>query len=123
VDGYSNHNGLGLSKSDQIDFNRWVAKAAHDRGLSVGLKNAVDLIDTLEPSFDWALNEECLEYNECGGYQRFLDNGKAVFHVEYVDRESQGTAKAHSVCNNHHRPSGFTTLIKVWDLNSWRIAC
>ena len=26
VDGYSNNNGLGLSKSDQLDFNRWLAR-------------------------------------------------------------------------------------------------
>ena len=49
---------------------------SHNRGLSVGLKNALDLISALEPSFDWALNEQCLEYNECGQYQIFLDHSK-----------------------------------------------
>ena len=53
---------------------------AHDRGLSVGLKNAVDLIAALEPSFDFAINEECLEYHECGGYQHFLDHNKVRQH-------------------------------------------
>ncbi|KAK7110153.1 uncharacterized protein [Littorina saxatilis] len=123
VDGYANNNGLGLSKTDQITFNKWLASEAHHRGLSVGLKNAVDLIDSLESSFDWAINEECLSYDECGGYKRFLDHHKAVFHVEYVDHHSQGSAKKNSVCHDSNRPSGFTTLIKDWDLTSWRLTC
>ena len=56
---------------------------AHNRGLSVGLKNAVDLISALEPSFDWDINEECLEYNECGGYQVFLHHNK-VWQQDFV---------------------------------------
>lgn len=123
VDGYSNQNGLGLTKANQLDFNRWVATEAHQRGLSVGLKNAVDLLTDLEPSFDWALNEECLSYNECAGYSIFLNHHKAVFHVEYVDNHSQGSAKANSVCHSHSRPALFTTLVKDWDLTAWRIAC
>ena len=52
---------------------------AHSKGLSVGLKNDVDQIRELESYFDWALNEECLEYNECKNYQPFLDAHKVGF--------------------------------------------
>lgn len=48
---------------------------------------------------------------------------KAVFHVEYVDNQSQGAAKKASVCSSSGRPSGFSTLIKQWDLDSWRLTC
>ena len=48
---------------------------------------------------------------------------QAVFHVEYVDHHSQGSSKRQSVCHNRHRPSGFTTLIKDWDLTAWRLTC
>jgi hypothetical protein len=37
-------------------------------------------------AFDWALNEQCYEYSECGAYSAsgsFLPAGKAVFDVEY----------------------------------------
>ena len=37
-------------------------------------------------AFDWALNEQCYEYQECGTYTAagsFLPAGKAVFDVEY----------------------------------------
>ena len=48
---------------------------------------------------------------------------QAVFHVEYVDQHSQGSSKRQSVCNDSRRPSGFTTLIKDWDLTAWRLTC
>ena len=30
-------NGLGLSRDDQLNYDRWLAAAAHERGLSIGL--------------------------------------------------------------------------------------
>lgn len=122
VDGYANSSGFSLTEATQIDYNRFLAKEAHARGLSVGLKNAVDLVPDLVNDFDWALNEECLAYSECSTTQPFIAAGKAVFHVEYVDSSSQGAGKKSSVCG---QPSaaGFSTLIKTWDLDAWGIAC
>lgn len=39
---------------------------AHDRNLSVGLRNDWEQLDDLEASFDWALSEDCLFEGECG---------------------------------------------------------
>jgi hypothetical protein len=50
--------------ADQIRYNTFLANAAHARGLSVGLKNDLDQVKTLQPLFDWALNEECVRYND-----------------------------------------------------------
>ena len=69
MDGYANANGLGLTAADQLNYNRFLASAAHARGLSVGLKNDIDQIDALvDPTtvggtdfFDWALNEQCVQ--------------------------------------------------------------
>jgi endo-alpha-1,4-polygalactosaminidase (GH114 family) len=122
VDGYANSTGFPLTQANQVDYNTFLATEAHARGLSVGLKNAVDLVQTLEPSFDWALNEECLSYDECSTLQPFVTAGKAVFHVEYVDTQSQGPAKLNSVCGDS-TITGFSTLIKLWDLDAWRLAC
>ncbi len=71
---------------------------------------------------DWALNEECVAYDECDTYAPFVDAGKAVFHVEYVDDIADGQALADEVCGRSDL-EGFSTLIKEWDLESWRIAC
>jgi hypothetical protein len=46
VDGFANPNGLPtpLTADDQLDYNRWLAAAAHGLGLGVGLKNDVGQI-------------------------------------------------------------------------------
>jgi len=83
VDGYTNTTGFALAAADQLRFNRWLAKAAHARGLSIGLKNDVEQAAELEPWFDWALNEQCVFYEECEALLPFIRAGKAVFGVEY----------------------------------------
>lgn len=122
VDGYVNATGFDLSAADQLDYNRWLAEQAHVRGLSIGLKNDVDQISELVDDFDWALNEECMAYDECETAQPFIDAGKAVFHVEYVDDPADGQPLADEVCPTADALS-FSTLIKTWDLTAWRIAC
>ncbi len=83
VDGYSNANGLQLTKAQQVDFNRWLAAEAHKRNLSVGLKNAVDLLPQLASHFDFAVNESCYQYDECAGYAAMRSQGKPIFIAEY----------------------------------------
>ncbi len=122
VDGYSNATGFPLTAEDQLDFNRFLATAAHERALSVGLKNDLEQIPELVDDFDWALDEECMSYDECDLLLPFIDAGKAVFHVEYVDDPADGPALADSVCPETE-PLGFSSLIKTWDLDAWRIAC
>jgi len=83
VDEYQNTNGLGITAADQLDFNKFMAAAAHDRGLSVGLKNDLDQVSQLQSYYDWALDEECNEFSECSSLDPFVKAGKAVFGVEY----------------------------------------
>ncbi len=86
VDGYSNTTGFPLTYADQLTYNRFLADAAHTRGLSVGLKNDVEQAADLVDWFDWALNEECFKYRECEQLSSFINAGRAVFHVEYRSR-------------------------------------
>ena len=53
VDGYTNDTGKPLTAKDQLEYNTFLAKEAHARGLSVGLKNDLEQILELEPHFDW----------------------------------------------------------------------
>ena len=122
VDGYSNDTGFPLTQDDQLDYLKFLSSEAHKRGLSVGLKNAVDVDDKVVGDFDFAINEECITYDECDAVRPFIDAGKAVFHVEYVDRQDQGAARQSTVCANRSR-AGFSTLIKVWDLDAWYLTC
>jgi hypothetical protein len=75
IDAYTADNKGGsfkLTYNDQITYNTWLAKEAHARDLSIGLKNDVDQVKDLVTHFDWALNEECWEYNECDTLQPFI---------------------------------------------------
>ncbi len=83
VDGYENDTGFSLTAEDQLTYNTWIAKTAHSLGLSVGLKNDNDQTSQLEPYFDWALDEQCNQYSECGTENVFVQANKAVFNAEY----------------------------------------
>eukprot|EP00123_Amoebidium_parasiticum_P009658 comp19626_c0_seq1/m.23155 comp19626_c0_seq1/g.23155 ORF comp19626_c0_seq1/g.23155 comp19626_c0_seq1/m.23155 type:complete len:422 (-) comp19626_c0_seq1:304-1569(-) len=74
--------------NSQLSYARWLADSAHSKGLSIGLKNVVELIKELAPIFDWAMNEECEEFDECHYFKQFTDLGKAVFAVEYMQGAS-----------------------------------
>jgi hypothetical protein len=117
VEGYSNPSGFPLTADDQLDFNRFLAAAAHARNLSIGLKNDVEQVADLVADFDWSLDEECFLYDECPGLTPFIDAGKAVFHVEYG-----GPDKADTVCPVT-TALGFSTLIKHLNLTAWRVPC
>ena len=84
VDAYNNGPGFALTANTQLDYNRYLAAQAHARGLKVGLKNDVDQLATLQPSFDFAVNEQCHQYNECSGYSVFTGANKPVFNAEYA---------------------------------------
>jgi hypothetical protein len=115
VDGYTNNTGFLLSADDQLAFNRWLAEEAHTRGLSVGLKNDLDQIEQLVSVFDWALNEQCFEYNECEMLLPFIQNGKAVFGVEYELEAGEFCGQANEM--------GLSWMQKNWDLDPWMAAC
>ena len=80
--------GWRINARDQLVFDRALARIAHRNGLSVGLKNDLGQVPRLEPRFDFAINEQCLQYHECAnnprpGYRAFIRAGKPVFGVEY----------------------------------------
>jgi len=84
VDAYTNtHWSNPLTANDQIKYNKWLAEEAHNRGLSAGLKNCVGLLEDLVDYFDFAINEQCSDYNECVDYKVFLNQDKAVFVALY----------------------------------------
>ncbi len=115
VDGYANDSGFNLKAKDQLAFNKYLAAEAHKRSLSVGLKNDLDQIKELLPHFDWALNEECLAYDECGKLTPFITAGKAVFHVEY-------DTKAAVMCPKVKKFK-LDSQAKSWDLDAWSDPC
>ncbi len=115
VDAYTHPTGFPLTAADQIRYNKLIAKMAHYRGLSVGLKNDLEQVVALEPYFDFAINEECVGYDECSMLKPFLDKGKAVFHAEYE-------LPASTFCPVT-KPLGMSSIGKTWDLDAYRVTC
>ena len=115
VDAYANDSGFPLRAADQLRFNRFLARAAHARGLSIGLKNDLDQVKALEPAFDWALNEQCFQYEECDRLRPFTAAGKAVFVAEYELAPSAFCARA--------RAAGLMAMRKRLDLDAVREPC
>jgi endo-alpha-1,4-polygalactosaminidase (GH114 family) len=115
LDGYANRTGFPLTEADQLRFNRFIAKAAHARGLSIGLKNDLEQADTLEPDFDWALSEQCFQYDECELLAPFTRAGKAVFVAEYDLDTARFCPQA--------RAAGVMAMRKRLALDAWREPC
>lgn len=114
VDGYANDTGFDLSRRDQASYIRALARMAHERHLAFGLKNTTELVDELEPDIDFAVNEQCHEYDECDAYDRLLESGKPVVVLEY-------TGKSSRLCRE--RPEGMELLFKDLDLGVHRATC
>lgn len=83
-DSYTANTGFPITMADQIAFNTATIELAHDRGMSMGLKNGPDIAEQMAPIADWALTESCNLYDECAGYAAFVALGKAVFDAEYT---------------------------------------
>ena len=115
VDGYTNDTGFPLSYADQLAYNTWIANAAHARGLSVGLKNDLEQVQDLVNVFDWALNEQCFEFDECALLTPFISAGKAVFGIEYTSDTSAFCPAANAM--------NFDTLKKNITLDAFRESC
>ncbi|MFE9257147.1 endo alpha-1,4 polygalactosaminidase [Streptomyces sp. NPDC006879] len=115
VDGYRNDSGFPLTAEHQLRFNRMVARLARERGLAVGLKNDLDQIPELVGDFDFAVNEQCAQYQECEELLPFLRAGKAVFHAEYELPTEQFCAQS--------RRLRLSSLLKKYELGAWRRTC
>lgn len=115
VDGYQNHTGFRLTGADQLKYDVFLANQARRRGMSAVLKNDLGQITKLLPYFDFALNEQCHQYHECGRLDPFVEAGKAVFGVEYKLEKSEFCPQA----NAHN----FNFLKKKLNLGVWRAPC
>ena len=123
VDGFANDTGFNLTANDQLAFNHTIANGAHERDLTMALKNDVEQIAELLAYFDLSVNEQCHEFDECALLQPFVTNGKPVFNAEYEDRLVSDAAERDRVCAAA-RAQNLRTLILPLDLDdSFRISC
>lgn len=123
VDGYTNDTGIALDAADQLDFNRFLATEAHARGLAVGLKNDLNQIEALVGDFDFALDEQCHQYDECDSLAPFVAAGKPVFVAEYQDRWVSDADQRATLCAASRADHLHTLVLPVLLDGSFRYSC
>lgn len=124
VDAYTNKPGFPLTAATQLDYNIFLANAAHARGLKVGLKNDVGQLTQLAPYFDFAVNEQCAQYNECAGYSAFTSIGRPVFNVEYAKKYRNNIDGARTTLCNASKAANIRTIVSNLNLDgSVRYSC
>ena len=124
VDGYTNNSGFALSSDDQLLYNVFLANAARKRGLSVGLKNDLSQVVTLETYFDFAVNEQCNYFGECDLLQQFILNNKPIFNAEYDATYVNNINNERNILCQNSNESQLQTLILPLNLDdSFRYSC
>jgi hypothetical protein len=117
VNGHENPTGFNITLQDQLNYNKFLANEAHKHGLSIGLKNDLDQIVELEPYYDFSINEECNQYEECELLKPFVDANKLVINVEYLTQNKE------QYCNNS-KSMGLSILFLPLKLDgTFRMEC
>jgi len=98
IDAYTSMEETEISREDQLYYNRWLARAAHHFYLGAGLKNCPDLVDDLKNDFDFVINEQCVDYDECVNYEPFLELNKPVFTVLYPKKNIKNKFYIRKTC-------------------------
>ncbi|RMY08883.1 hypothetical protein D0866_14701 [Hortaea werneckii] len=129
IDGYNNDNGLDLEAYDSIKFIRFLSQEALAKGLSIGLKNAAEIVSDIEADVQFSVVEECTEYEECGNFAPFINANKPVFQIEYPSKSGAETVSPKMIsriCGNKDDASGsdgFSTILKDESLDGWAQYC
>ncbi len=113
--------GFEITDADVINYSHWLAQEAHQRGLSIGQKNASDLSDDLVDTFDWILLEDAFAYGFQNEAATYISHNKAVFATEYTDETTSSQFQT-NVC-----PSAatlqYTAILKNRDLDGFIETC
>ncbi|MCJ1327278.1 hypothetical protein MMC10_003946 [Thelotrema lepadinum] len=130
MDAYNNGGGgLGLTQDDAVDYALFLASTASSLGLSIGLKNAGEIVPRVVQAMQWSVNEQCIQYEECDLYAPFIRAEKPVFNVEYPKGDTSNdksidSTKLSKICNQEANDSdGFSTIVKNLNLDAWIEFC
>ncbi|TDQ46862.1 endo alpha-1,4 polygalactosaminidase [Actinorugispora endophytica] len=110
LDSFDRTDGL-LSEDDNMATAALYAGTAHAEGLAIAQKNASEVVDRGrdEVGFDFAVSEECAQYDECGEYTDAYDG--RVLNIEYTDNLKDPFP---DVCEDPDTPA--STILRDRDL-------
>ena len=113
---YLFNTGFNITYQNQFNYNRFLTIEAKKRGLLVGLKNDIYQIKDLVDYFDFEVNEECHQYNECDYLMPFIKEGKPVFNVEYSKIYIENKTAFNKLCQDALKRN-FQTIVLSKDLD------
>jgi hypothetical protein len=122
IDGYGADTGFPITKGESLDYLSYLSQEAHSRSLAIGLSNASELVATAVSEFDFEVEVNCLEYDECEKFLPFLAAQKSVLHAELVSDAANGAERLGVICSDPRR-AGFSTILKTSQLDAWRMVC
>ncbi|KAJ3489146.1 hypothetical protein NLG97_g6058 [Lecanicillium saksenae] len=85
VDLYDADNGFEIKPEEAAEYLNFLAKAASDRGMSTGLKNAPGIVSSVIDNTHFVVNEECANPDNanCADYKPYIAADKPVFQIQY----------------------------------------
>jgi hypothetical protein len=123
VDGYVNDTGFPLTAEDQLQYNRFLAEEAHRRGLAIGLKNDLEQIPQLAQWFDFSVNEQCHQFNECETLEPFTLANKAILNIEYSAKYVNNESERQALCNEAAIRKMYTLILPLKLNDEFRLSC
>jgi hypothetical protein len=123
TDGYLYSSGFPLTKDTTVEYIKFLASAALERGLSIGLRNNPAVVLETLGELQWAVVEACEGYSQCALYKPYILTGKPVFHyVISYDDELDHSGDEGFYCNGTGT-ANFSTIVKRKALDTWVSRC
>lgn len=119
MDGFENKTGFPLTYADSLAYDTWVARDAHEHGLTAAQKGDNDQVKDLVKVFDYAVVEQCYKQGWCKQFTLYTNQNRLVVDVEYGLPQSTFTGKT---CPSD---AGYniTAILKHLNLDAWRMTC
>jgi hypothetical protein len=119
LDGYQNRTGFPLTYREQLTYNTWVAKAAHDRGLTADQKGDNGQVKDLVKVFDFAVVEQCFAQGWCNQFAVYTKTNRLVVDVEYFHDRARFLNKTCPDVAKYDE----TAILKRLELTAWILTC
>jgi Glycoside-hydrolase family GH114 len=119
LDGYQNRTGFPLTYQEQLTYDTWVAKAAHDRGLTADQKGDNSQVKDLVKVFDFAVVEQCFAQGWCKQFAVYTNTNRLVVDVEYFHNRTRFLDKTCPDVAKYDE----TAILKRLELTAWILTC
>jgi len=116
-----------LTQQEAINYMDFLSCQAASYNMSIGLKNAGEIIQGVMNVVQFSIAESCVQYSECTTYDPFIQAGKPVFSIQYPPgAPSILAATLSNTCATTGPGTGsanFSTVLKKQNLDGWVEYC